>query len=289
MRRRINFKFKHIVVTVTCVCIGAIAFSSRFGGKDNVINNTFSFVIQPVQSAFTTVENWFDSTIDNISNLNKLEEENLLLKLKIEKLEQENALLRKDQADLNRFRDLFKLHNEYENYNMVGAKIIAKTPGNWYSSFTINKGTSAGIEKDMVVMAVGGLVGHVRSVSKNYAIVQAIIDDTSSVHAEDVRTGDRMFVEGDKRLNQQGLCKVTFIDTAAEVIEGDELVTSALGNVYPPELSIGVITKIEDNPHNLIKTAYLKTNVDFTKLSEVLIITDKWKADLATEQAQLNN
>lgn len=272
---------------MTCVCIGLIAFSSRYGGKDNFVNNTLGFVIQPVQSAFTATENWFNSTIDSIANLNNLEEENLLLKLEVEKLEQENALLRKDQADLNRFRDLFKLQNEYENYNMIGAKIIAKAPGNWYSTFIINKGSKDDIEKDMVVMATGGLVGHVRSVSKNYALIQAIIDDTSSVHAEDVRTGDRMFVEGDKRLNQQGLTKVTFIDNGAEVIEGDELVTSALGNIYPPELSLGVITKIEDNPHNLIKTAYLKTNVDFAKLSEVLIITDKWKSELQKEKVEL--
>lgn len=253
-----------------------------------MVNKTLGFIITPIQSGLSSVSNLFKSTKDYITGLNDLEEKNVLLKSQIEALEQENKKLRQGQADLKRYRALFKLEQDYDNLNMIGARIIAKSPGNWYDTFTVNKGAKDGLEKNMVVMASGGIVGHIRSVSNNFAVVQTIIDDISSVHAKDIRTGDKMFVDGDKKLAQKGLCTITFINKDAEVIVGDELVTSELGNIYPPDLYIGVVTRIEKNPNNLMKTAYLKTAVDFTDLTEVLIITDKWKADLQQEQSELD-
>ena len=80
--------------------------------------------------------------------------------------------------------DVYKRQDQsYSEYEKVAAQVISKDPGNWYDTFVINKGSNDGIQKDMNVIADGGLVGLVEEVSSNSATVRSIIDDSSSVSA----------------------------------------------------------------------------------------------------------
>ena len=58
--------------------------------------------------------------------------------------------------------------------------MISKDPGNWYSTFVINRGSDDGIQVDMNVLADGGLAGIVTEVGKDWATVRSIIDDSSN-------------------------------------------------------------------------------------------------------------
>lgn len=284
--KKVSLKARYIILIITLTCVTLIVVTSYVGG-DNIVNQTVGYIITPIQKGFNNTGNWFSNIYEWVTNLDDLEEDNELLKAKVEELEVENSKLKLEHTELERLRELFQLSLTYEEYPMTGARIIAKAPGNWYNTFTIDKGKSHGIEQGMVVIAYSGLVGHIVDVSEHYAVVQSIIDDTSSVHGQVVRTSDTLFVEGDKLLAEEGLCQVTFINSEAEIVKGDNIVTSQLGDIYPPGIKIGMITDVEENPNLLTKTAYLKPVVDFSNLNEVLIITQPYKEDFENEKEEL--
>ena len=64
-----------------------------------------------------------------------------------------------EQYELNNYRELFDLDAKYPTYQKVAASVIAKDSGNWFSTFTIDKGKKDGVDVGMNVLAGSGLVG----------------------------------------------------------------------------------------------------------------------------------
>ena len=167
------------------------------------------------------------------------------------------------------------LYDTNQVFNTITSNIIARDPGNWYENFTIDKGSNDGIEKNMVVLAFGGLVGKVEEVGPNYAKVSSIINGTYSVSSKTLRTDDEGFVKGD--ISNKGILKMDYIDKDAEIKEGDEIVTSHLSEIYPAGITVGYVTEVHLESNNkLSKTATIKPAVDFKHLEKVLVI-DKGK------------
>ena len=125
----------------------------------------------------------------------------------------------------------------------------------------------------MNVIADGGLVGIVTEVGDNYSKVTTIISDGINVSAKFEKTSDICIVEGDLKLIDTGVIKVSNIKKEADVETGDMLLTSYISDKYVPGILIGYITEIKDDSNNLTKSGYLTPVVDFAHLEEVLVIT----------------
>ena len=147
---------------------------------------------------------------------------------------------------------------------------------NWFSTFTIDKGSKQGIAKGMNVLAGSGLVGIVTDVGPNYAKVRSIIDDSSDVSAMVLTTKDNFNVSGSlMSMNKDKVLPFTELrDENNKVKQGDPVVTSYVSDQYQQGLLIGYIYSIEDNPNNLTKSGYITPVVDFQHLQEVLVITE---------------
>ena len=74
-------------------------------------------------------------------------------------------------------KELYQIDRKYSDYPKIAADVISKDPGNWYSTFVVNRGTADGIAVDMNVLGQGGLVGIVTAVGEHWAEVRSIIDD----------------------------------------------------------------------------------------------------------------
>ena len=167
------------------------------------------------------------------------------------------------------------LSEQYGEYHKVGARIIGRDSGNWFSSFLIDKGTEDGLALDMNVIAGGGLVGRITSVGPNWAKVTSIISDNSNVSGMTLSTGDNLMVSGDLKLMADGC--ITFsqlMDSQNAVVEGDKVVTSDISDKFLPNILIGYINSISRDSNNLTKSGLITPAVDFEHLSEVLVITD---------------
>ncbi len=253
---------------ILCIFLGLFSFNRI---NPTLFERTFGFIITPIQNGLTSSSKWIGQKIDAFSNINELKKENEELKLELELKNQEINRLKQLERENEKLSELLDASSRYGQYSTITSNIIARDPGNWYETFTIDKGSNDGIEKNMVVLAAGGLVGKVEEVGPNYAKVSSIINGTYSVTSKTLRTDDEGFVKGD--ISNKGMLKMDYIDKDAEIKEGDEIVTSHLSDIYPAGITIGYVTEIHlDNNNKLSKTATIKPAVDFKHLEKVLII-----------------
>jgi len=272
MKRQTRFSTRHIVIAIILVCSISMVLTWETRVSTSPIEQSITYVIIPFQKGVTYFGDWLRNGIDFAKNIRELERLNLELTTEVNQLRYENKLLALDKLELERLRELYDLDKRYADYPKIGARVIGKDPGNWYEVFIIDKGTRDGINVNMVVMAGNGLVGRIIEVGPNYAKVRSIIDDSSSVSAKVLRTSDICTVSGDKKLGDEGFCLIEYIQNDVNLIEGDEIVTSHLGDIYPPGILIGVVKSIEADPNKLSKSAILVPVVDFKHLEEVLVI-----------------
>ncbi len=273
-------KYKKQIITVVTVLLVICALFTT-GRKMNAtfIDNAIGFVVTPFQRLTTGAEKWVDGKISVAKNKNGLVKENKALKEKIARLEADKKRLKRYDTENKKLSELLKIAQKFPDYGTTGAEIIAKDPGNWYDIFLIGKGKKDGLSANMVITAPGGLVGKIIEGGNHYSKAQSILDSRSSVSAMSLRTGDLGVVKGEYSLMDDGLCRMEYIDAEAEIMEGDEIVTSHLSDIYPPSISIGKVKEIKTDANGLTKYAIIEPFVDFKHLDTVLVISELFDHD----------
>lgn len=274
-KRNWNLKSKHILVIMVVVCVGLmlLTFAAKFPAQP--VRTTAGYAIVPFQNGLNKVGNALDGFTEGFRSKKKLIEENKALQSKVDDLTAKNSRLTQNVSELARLQELYQLDQQYNEYDKIAAEVIAKNSGNWYSTFTINRGSEDGILVDQNVIAGSGLVGIVTEVGAHWATVRSIIDDSSNVSAMTVSTSANCVVCGDLRLMDEG--KLQFIhlkDDEDKIQEGEKIVTSAVSDKFLKGILIGYVSEIEEDPNNLTKTGTLTPAVDFEHLQEVLVIKE---------------
>ncbi len=266
-------KYLLFILTVVCLFLMVLTFNTNlFNG---VFGRIVGYVVVPFQKGISSVGSWLNDRSDELSEIQDLIEENEKLKAQIDQLTIDITGLQQDKYELNNLRELYQLDAQYDEYNKIGARIIARDAGNWYASFVIDKGTDDGIKKNMNVMAGSGLVGIVVDVGPNWAKVTSIIADNSNVSGKVLSTADNLIVSGNLELMANGVISFSqLIDSENQVVEGDKVVTSSISDKYLPGILIGYIKNISADSNNLTKSGQLTPAVDFEHLEEVLVITE---------------
>jgi rod shape-determining protein MreC len=213
--------------------------------------------------------------MDELGELKVVLEENQNLKDQIAELTVQNTQLQQDRYELNNLRELYKLDEQYSGYEKVGARVIARDSGNWFYSFTIDKGTNDGLTIDMNVIAEGGLVGRIIDIGPNWAKVNSIINDNSNVSGMVLASSDVLMVTGSLELMETGVISFSQLnDSKNNVAIGDKVVTSNISDKYLPSILIGYITSIDRDSNNITKSGTITPAVDFEHLEEVLVILE---------------
>ena len=264
---------KYILTFLSCSCALLIIVSFISEPFGNTIKNSAAQIVVPVQKGMNHVGLWLADKSDTIKEYAKLQDENKELKQKLADIQSQNSILIQQQSELEKLRELYQLDDIYSDYPKVAARVISMQPDNWFSEFTIDKGSEDGIEVDMNVLADAGLVGRVTYVGKNYSKVTTIINDNSNVSAKSASTSDNCIVSGDLELMNEGYIRVSGISKDAGIKDGDMLLTSYISDKYLPGILIGYITNITDDGNKLTKSGYLMPVVDFSQIEEVLVIT----------------
>ncbi len=285
-----SLKNKYLLI-ILCVLCGLLILVSFLNSNIVApIKQVSGFLITPVQKGINGFGTWMSGLTDNFEDAQTLREENETLKAQVASLTEENSLLVQDQEELMRLRELYQLDEEYSDYDKVGANIIAKESGNWFNLFTIDKGSNDGIQKDMNVIADGGLVGIITDVGTNWATVRSIIDDNSNVAAMVSTTSDQCMIAGDLTLIDEGsLNLIRLTDEDNEVHVGDRVVTSYISEKFLPGILIGYISEINNDSNNLTKSGYVTPVVDFRHLQEVLVILELKDYDVADYDTAANS
>lgn len=273
-RNRIDIPGKYILLALSVLCVIMMVLSYATDIMNGPPQAVAGYTVIPFQKGISYVGSWLFDRSESLKELESLRTENEELKKTVDDLTIKINDLTTDKYELAELRQLMSLDERYSDYPTVGARVIGKDAGNWYSTFLIDKGSNDGIKVNMNVMAGAGLVGIVTSVGPNWATVRSIIDDESNISAMVLNTSDTMIVTGDLEMYSKGSIKFTELrDEDNAVSPGDQIVTSQISSKYLPGISIGYIKEISDDSNNLTKSGYITPVVDFEHLDIVLVVT----------------
>lgn len=266
-------KGKIILSAVTVLLVIIMALSTIPSLKPNFVSNAVGVLVSPVQKVISSMINSNQGFFTFVFNMKEYQSENEELVERINILEKEVRETEELKKENTRLRSMLEMRERQTEYETETAEVIAKEAGNWFNSFTIDKGTADGISLYNPVITDKGLVGYVAEAGTTYSKVISVIDSTASVAAVVNRTGDAAVVEGDLKLQEQGLCRMVYVNRNSVITVGDYLETSGMGGIYPKGIYIGKIKEVTDDGTGLSQNAIIEPAVDFDAVSEVFVIT----------------
>ncbi len=274
-------KHKNRIVVTIIITILFILMAFTAKNRHNLSNfeNKVGSIITPIQEVVKNIGESFFNTFRSITSLSKIKKENDELQKQLAKIKKENRELKDIIARSVFLRNEARLKQNSE-YNLIDGQVVSKDPGNWFNRFVVNRGSNDGVEKGTpVIIGVetndgvveSGLIGRVVEVGSNWSKVLSVIDEASNVSFKVIRTQDNGIISGsiEKKLNG------FLFDTNADVVVGDKLITSGIGEVYTRGLYIGRISKVIKKNEELIKRIEVESSVDFKNLNEVFLIIEE--------------
>lgn len=278
-KTKITVDPKYIMILIAVLSVVLIIVSFRFEDKMAPVRSAVGSVITPMQKGINSIGVKLADRMEYMTTVKNLVGKNRKLQKDLDKMSAENKLLQQDKYELENFRKLYDLDEQYNGYHKVAARVISSDNDNWYHSFLIDKGSDDGLAVNMNVMAGDGLVGIITEVNNSYARVRSIIDDDSNVYGTFLKTSDSCIVSGDLQLMSEGVIKVSSVDGDAKIEDGYEVVTSQISDKYLPGILIGYVKDLEKDSSNLSQTGHLTPAVDFSSLHMVLVITEVKNSD----------
>lgn len=268
-------------LSIFCVLMMVLSsFSDKVGGPFKTVANV---TVIPLQQGMNQIGGWMGDMKDNFSTMKQLKSENKKLREQVDALTTENNYLQEERYEFERLQELYKLDQNYAEYEKTAAHVIGKDAGNWFGTFTIDKGSKDGIEVNMNVLAGSGLVGIVTDVGPTWAKVRSIIDDSSNISAMAISTSDTCIVSGDMALMGTGQIAFSQMENNDNVVAvGDQIVTSYISDKYLQGILIGSVSEVNVDSNNLTRSGYITPAVDFKNIQEVLVIATT-KAELTGE------
>lgn len=267
------FQKKTVILAVAVLTVFLLASSAAQGKYQfTFFEGVVTTVLAPVQYAVSRIGFTVHTVGSFTGELMNVYRDNQRLRAENEELRQNNLDVTEIAAENLRLRTMLDYKKGVSQFDLVTATVIGRDPGTWNNSILINRGTVNGIAKDMPVVTARGLVGSVVSVYANVAKVQLILDPRSAVGAMVQRPESRVaaIVEGNGA--NPLMPRMVNIARDADIINGDVIITSGFGGIYPKGLIIGEVTDVVNEEGGLLKYTTLKPVVDFDRLEEVFVI-----------------
>lgn len=270
-KNRSKNKSAMIVAIVAIILIIISGVTAKQRESITIVEKWIGNILTPVQKVVNTGVSSIGGNISSIANMTKLKAENEGLKKELESLQKEVLNLSMTRNELEELKDLKYALNYVEDdneYSIISASVIGKSPGNWFNIFTIDAGESQGVKKDSVILDSNGLVGRVYEVGGNWSKVIAIIDNNSSVSFQVMRDSNLQGIVTGSITNE---VSGYLFDPLADVIVGDKIVTSGLGS-FPKGIIIGEIIEVDKSSDHLLKTIKIEPAVNFKRITKVLVM-----------------
>jgi rod shape-determining protein MreC len=201
-------------------------------------------------------------------DLRSLREENTQLRQETATLKRRLEQLQDQALETQRLERLLAMR-QASQAEFLTARVVGKDATNWFKTILLDRGSLDGVRRNQPVLAPDGLIGKVVEVTPATARVQLLTDPMNAVGGLIQRTRVTGIVSG----NLGAGARVRYLPLMADVVVGDEVVTSGMGGVFPKGILIGRIAAVERRSGALFQDAALQPAVDLSRLEEVLILT----------------
>lgn len=264
------------VIIVLAVVLAVIAVSALIMDSGaNVTDGTVRTLTGPAERALTWVVRQLEHVYGYMFKYDSLVEENEQLRARILEMQEEVRQSEATNEENALLRQLLELSEVRPEFDFEMASITSWSSSTWSSSFIINRGSRAGIELyDSVVTENGCLIGQVVAVTGTTATVRTLIDSSTSIGAYIGRTGISAVAEGDYDTMHDGVLKLTYLPDGAQVYNGDTVLTSGSGEVFPPDLIIGEVRAMKVDEGGFTEYGLIEPAVKLSALTHVFVIKD---------------
>lgn len=270
-------KFSKLVVVVSIFLL--LSFSLLFvtfskGLQVPYLNNIVRVVVTPIQSVISVPTRFFSEQKDVLTDLMNAYEENKQLKeaiMSLEGMAAENTSLKEENASL---RSSLGVVSDFPEKQLIPGSVLVRTPSSWSEHISINIGETSGVTSNALVVANGGLVGIVSSLSSDSAVVTLFTNSD-----EFTKLPVKIFVDSKEIygiLSGYDADTNSFIinqlNSADEIAVGSNVVTSDLAGATPANVQIGKVLSVKSNSNSLNREVYVEPTASFSNIYSVLVV-----------------
>jgi len=268
--RQFILRWKLVLIVITVLVIaGTIHFTSLTRDRLSSVEQLFRDGLSPFQYALMQVNHSISGFVTTVSEYRSMHERNAELEDLVTELQQKVYQLSEYERENVWLREALDFKEDVSHHLLV-SEVIGRSPTNWLSAITINKGRNHGVEKGMAVVSGQGIIGTVQNVTNRTSTVVLSTDPQSAVGGLVQATGDFVLVEGDPSYSGMLIAKPLSRD--ATIAPGDVIVTSGLSQLFPKKLPIGEVIEVIPGQYNLSFTVHIRPFVDFTRLEYVFVV-----------------
>jgi rod shape-determining protein MreC len=209
-----------------------------------------------------------------LAELTRVRQDNAdLMKLAAE-LAAERAVLVEYREEARRLRELQRWlvgFPEEERLRMLPARVVGMPGSRVIERIEIDRGISDGVDVGMAVVVPRGLVGKVVRAFPGRSLVEPLGSASSAVSV----VVERSRLRGIVRPRYVGAAELAswnmeYVPSRSDIVAGDRVVTSGLGGVYPPGITVGTVRSVEDGP--LTMKVKLDLAVDPSTAEQVFVV-----------------
>ena len=269
-----TWKFK-ILVGIAVFLAAIMAYAGANGRLTAAPQEILSVAVAPVQRAAAAVSNGVSSLWEKYTNIDAILEEN-------EKLTTENAELRGQMVDYDKlkaeneaYKALTNIQEQHPEMSYVSSFVIGRDPLDSFYGFTLDKGSLDGVEaNDAITSDEGYLLGVVTEVDLTSCKVMTILHPSFNAAGVVSRTRDNGIITGSADYAAEGLCILSNLSRSTLTKANDQVITTGLGGVFPPDVLVGVVQELVPEASGKSTIAVIKPGADPRTVKHVFIITN---------------
>ena len=272
--KRLLTKYGMMVLSLAVVIAVILSVMAYFSTSASALPNLAGIIATPFRSAGAAISETVSGWVDYFTEFDRLKEENQQLKLELAEKEAAIRQAEKDSEENERLRKLLDPREQRRDLHFESARILETDSSNWESVLTVNKGTAQDVAVgDCVVTEEGFLVGVVTEAGLNWCTIRTILDSDTSIGATVFRSGQNAVAQGDFALMGEGRLRLSYLGANPDVVAGDLVVTSGLGDYFPSQLVIGTVESVSTGDDGLAQNAVIIPSMSLEDLQQVFIVT----------------
>lgn len=263
-----------LAAVCAAVLILALAVTSLVAGQGATpVSNLLGTVFRPLQSFASGVSQRIGGIYTAMFEMDALRDENEKLKIQLAEYDEDARAYDRMKEENERLKSLLGLKERKPELKFEQVDVISRDISNWARTLTLGRGSNVDIRVgNCVVSAEGYFVGVVKEVGLTWCVVNTAADTDMSTGVIFERTGITAVAEGEFSLMQKGLFKVSLLATDADVRQGDLVVTSGIGGLYPKDIAIGTVDEFREETTGLSSRAVVTPLADLDHLTQVFVI-----------------
>ena len=268
-----TWKFK-ILVGIAVFLAAIMAYAGANGRLTAAPQEILSVAVAPFQRAAAAVSNGVSSLWEKYTNIDAILEEN-------EKLTTENAELRGQMVDYDKlkaeneaYKALTNIQEQHPEMSYVSSFVIGRDPLDSFYGFTLDKGSLDGVEaNDAITSDEGYLLGVVTEVNLTSCKVMTILHPSFNAAGVVSRTRDNGIITDSADYAAEGLCILSNLSRSTLTKANDQVITTGLGGVFPPDVLVGVVQELVPEASGKSSIAVVRPGADPRTAKHVFIIT----------------